>query len=86
MTTEPFADEHAIIEAAHRRICATEEQIYAGLALIPKPPGAISRDHGDEWDYSERAGAYTRDLTMGSWEVNGDESGGIRAEVTLFVE
>lgn len=86
MTTEPFADEHAIIEAAQRRICATEEQIYVALARIPKPPGATTRDYGDEWDYCERAGAYTRDVAMGSWDVAGDGSGGICAEVTLFVE
>ncbi|OBB16172.1 hypothetical protein [Mycolicibacterium elephantis] len=88
MTTEPFADEHATIEAAQRRICATEEQIYAALARIPKPPGAITRDHYDdgEWSYCEQAGAYTRDLTMGHWDVAGDGSDGIRVEVTLFVE
>ena len=87
MTTEPFADEHAIIEAAHRRICATEEQIYAALARIPKPPGAITCDHDDEsWGYCERAGAYTRNFTMGSWDVTGDGSSGIRATVELYVE
>lgn len=85
MTTEAFADEHATIEAAHRRICATEEQIYAALARIPKPPGATTRDD-DEWSYSERAGAYTRDVTMGHWDVAGDESGRVRAEVDLYVE
>lgn len=37
MTTEPFADQHAIIEAAQNRICEAEESIYAALARIPKP-------------------------------------------------
>lgn len=81
MTTEPFADQHATIEAANRRICEAEEQIYAALERIPKPPGAITRDD-DEWDYCERAGAYTRHPAMGRWDV----AGGVRGEVTLFVE
>ncbi|MBE5501845.1 hypothetical protein E3G66_004672 [Mycobacteroides abscessus] len=86
MTTQPFADQHAIIEAAQKRICATEEQVYAALARIPKPPGAITPDCHDEWRYCERAGAYVRDLTMRHWEVAGDGSGGVCAKVTLFVE
>lgn len=89
MTTEPFADQHAIIEAAQNRICEAEEQIYDALARIPKPPGAITRDGDDDdddddesWDYCERAGAYTRNLTMGRWDV----AGGVRAEVALSAE
>lgn len=83
MTTAPFADQHATIEAAQNRICEAEEQIYDALARIPKPPGAITRDDDDEsWDYCERAGAYTRNLTMGRWDV----AGGVRAEVALSAE
>lgn len=78
MTTEPFADQHAIIEAAQNRICEAEEQIYDALARIPKPPGAITRDD-ESWDYCDRAGAYARNLTMGRWDV----AGGVRAEVAL---
>lgn len=81
MTTEPFTDQHATIEAAQNRICEVEEEIYAALARIPRPPGAITRDD-DEWDYCERAGAYTRHLAMGRWNV----AGGVCGEVTLFVE
>lgn len=86
MTTEPFADQHAIIEAAQNRICEAEEHIYAALADVPNPPGAISCDHDDEWDYSELAGAYTRSLTMGRWELAGDGPARVRAEVALSVE
>lgn len=86
MTTEPFAEQHAIIEAAQNRICEAEEHIFAALARIPKPPGAISCDHDDEWDYSELAGAYTRSFTMGRWELSGDDSGRVRADVELYVD
>ena len=72
MTTEPFADEHAIIDAAQRRICAAEEQIYAPLARIPKPPGVITCKHDDEsWDTASgraRTRATSRWAT-GPWPV-----------------
>lgn len=86
MTTEPFAAQHAIIEAANRRICAAEEQIYDVLARIPHPPGSITPEHHDEWHYSEQAGAYTRYLTMGHWEPAGDGSAGIHVTVDLYAE
>ncbi len=73
MTTEPFADEHAIIDAAQRRICAAEEQIYAPLARIPKPPGAITCKHDDESMGLLRAGgrvhAPTSRWATGPWPV-----------------
>lgn len=86
MTTDPFADQHAIIEAAQNRICEAEERIFAALVRIPKPPGTISCEHDDEWDYSDLAGAYTRSLTMGRWELAGDGSSRVHAEVSLSVE
>lgn len=70
-TTEPFADEHSIIEAAQTLIEAAQAQIYAALARIVKPPGTISRDYDDEWDYSDLAGAYARYLAMGRWVWTG---------------
>lgn len=82
--TEPFADQLAVIEAAHSRIDAAHDEIHAALARIPKPPAAITRDDDDydEWDYSERFGGYTRTLTMGRWQVPGS----VRAEVALSVQ
>lgn len=85
MTIEPFADQHAIIEAAQNRICEAEEQIFAALARIPRPPGSMTPEHHDEWDYSELAGAYTRYHQMGRWDVAGDASGGVRGDVALSV-
>jgi hypothetical protein len=85
MTTEPFADQQAIIEAAQNRICEAEEHIYAALARIPTPPGAITTEHHDEWDYSELAGAYARYYQMGRWDVAGDLSGRVRGDVGLSV-
>lgn len=85
MTTEPFADQHAIIEAAQNRICEAEESIYAALARIPKPPG-VTTTGCDEWRYCELAGAYTRYLTMGHWELTGDGRTGIHVTVDLNAE
>lgn len=85
MTTDPFADQHAIIEAAQTRIDEAQEDISAALARIPKPPGVIPRDYDDEWDYYEQPDAYMRPLTMGRWDAADDAPGRYRAHVALSV-
>lgn len=86
MTTEPFADQHAVIQAAHSRIDAAHDQIHAALSRIPKPPGVITGEHDDEsWDYWQQSGEYRRPLTMGRWQVPGTVRAEV-AEVALSVE
>jgi hypothetical protein len=55
----------------------------ARLALIPTPPG-VTGDPTD-WYWDGDLDGYVRYLTMGRWDVGGDESGGIRARVGLLV-